>query len=66
MLADAAHPAHRGVRRIAAGFVIERLMEPTPDPAMQNSHPDAFEKLSREPGFIFFKLRKVKQQYDPN
>ena len=41
-----------------AGFVIERLVEPTPDPAMENSHPDAFAKLSREPGFILFKLRK--------
>ncbi len=50
----------------AAGFVIERLIEPTPDPQMQNSHPDAFAKLSREPGFIVFKLRKVKQQWDPS
>jgi SAM-dependent methyltransferase len=42
-----------------ADFVIERLIEPTPDSAMENSHPATFEKLSREPGFILFKLRKV-------
>ncbi len=45
----------------AAGFMIERLIEPTPDPAMEKSHPDTFEKLSREPSFILFKLRAVKQ-----
>jgi SAM-dependent methyltransferase len=50
----------------AAGFVIERLIEPTPDPAMENSHPDTFEKLSREPNFILFKLRKVKQDWNPS
>jgi SAM-dependent methyltransferase len=42
----------------AAGFVIERLVEPQPDPAMEAPHPDTFEKLSREPGFIIFRLRK--------
>jgi len=45
----------------AAGFVIERLIEPTPDPAMEDSHPDTFEKLLREPAFILFRLRKAKQ-----
>jgi SAM-dependent methyltransferase len=43
----------------AAGFVIERLIEPPPDPAMKISHPDTFEKLSTEPGFILFRLRKL-------
>jgi hypothetical protein len=42
----------------AAGFLIERLIEPRPVPAMEASHPETFEKLSREPGFILFKLRK--------
>lgn len=42
----------------AAGFMIERLIEPTPDPEMARSHPDDFAKLSGEPGFILFKLRK--------
>lgn len=42
----------------AVGFLIERLVEPTPAPAMAQSHPDAFEKLSSEPAFILFRLRK--------
>jgi SAM-dependent methyltransferase len=41
-----------------AGFVIERLVEPTPDPAMAETYPDTFAKLSTEPGFICFRLRK--------
>lgn len=41
-----------------AGFVIERLIEPAPQAQMQNSHPAAFEKLSTEPGFLFFRLAK--------
>lgn len=43
----------------AAGFVIERLIEPLPDPAMERSHPETFEKLSQEPAFILFKLAKI-------
>jgi SAM-dependent methyltransferase len=43
----------------AAGFVIERLIEPAPEAAMARSHPETFEKLSREPGFILLKLRKA-------
>ena len=42
-----------------AGFVIERLIEPLPEPAMQQSHPSDFAKLSTEPGFVMFKLRKA-------
>jgi SAM-dependent methyltransferase len=42
----------------AAGFVIERLVEPAPDAAMADSHPSDFVKLSQEPGFIAFRLRK--------
>lgn len=41
-----------------AGFVIERLLEPAPEPAMAESHPSAFAKLSTAPGFVFFRLRK--------
>lgn len=41
-----------------AGFVIERLVEPAPDPKMAETHPDTFEKLSTEPCFIAFRLRK--------
>lgn len=40
-----------------AGFVIERLVEPTPEPAMSDSHPDTYAKLSRQPGFVLFRLR---------
>jgi hypothetical protein len=42
----------------AAGFVIERLIEPAPHPAMEHSHPETFEKLSHEPAFILFKLAR--------
>ncbi len=42
-----------------AGFVIERLVEPTPDPAMAHSHPRTYERLTTTPGFICFKLRKT-------
>ncbi|MCA1709700.1 MAG: class I SAM-dependent methyltransferase, partial [Actinobacteria bacterium] len=41
----------------AAGFLIERLIEPTPEPEMALTHPRKFEKLSMEPGFVLFKLR---------
>lgn len=40
----------------AAGFLIERLIEPTPQPEMARTHPEAFEKLSTEPAFVLFKL----------
>jgi SAM-dependent methyltransferase len=41
-----------------AGFVIERLVEPLPQPAMADDHPDDYERLLREPGFIAFRLAK--------
>jgi SAM-dependent methyltransferase len=40
-----------------AGFVIERLVEPLPDPAMAISHPKDFDKLSATPFFVLFRLR---------
>ena len=40
-----------------AGFVIERLVEPLPDPAMATSHPETFEVLSSLPAFVLFRLR---------
>jgi SAM-dependent methyltransferase len=40
----------------AAGFLIERLVEPLPQPEMAASFPDQFAKLSVEPGFILFRL----------
>ena len=42
----------------SAGLFIERLIEPQPVPAMAGSHPEVFERLSSEPGFIIFELRK--------
>jgi SAM-dependent methyltransferase len=50
--------AHITEEFAAAGFVVERLIEPTPEPEMARTHPETFEKLSMEPGFILFKLRK--------
>ena len=41
-----------------AGFLIERLVEPAPQPAMAESHPDSFQRLSTEPGFILFRMVK--------
>lgn len=39
-----------------AGFLIEQLVEPSPDRQMAESHPDSFRRLSTEPGFLFFRL----------
>jgi SAM-dependent methyltransferase len=41
----------------AAGFVIERLIEPIPEAAMSDTHPETYAKLSRQPGFVLFRLR---------
>ena len=40
------------------GFLVERLVEPTPDPRMALTHPATFEKLSTEPAFVLFRLRR--------
>lgn len=40
-----------------AGFVVERVAEPRPRPAAAAVSAAAFDKLSREPHFIFFALR---------
>ncbi len=42
----------------AAGFLIERLVEPQPRPEMAGRFPEDFEKLEREPGFVVFRLLK--------
>ncbi|QNP65838.1 class I SAM-dependent methyltransferase [Streptomyces genisteinicus] len=39
-----------------AGFLVERLREMRPAEGMAESHPEEYEKLSREPGFIAFRL----------
>ena len=37
---------------VDAGFVIERVVEPLPRPQMRDSHPDIWEKLTKEPWFL--------------
>ncbi|WP_434596571.1 class I SAM-dependent methyltransferase [Streptomyces sp. A5-4] len=52
-------PLERWVGEITeAGFIIERLMEHRPTPAMAQHHPREYAKLSREPGFIALRLAK--------
>jgi ubiquinone/menaquinone biosynthesis C-methylase UbiE len=42
----------------AAGFLIERLVEPRPVPAARAINPEEYDRLAREPrGFIAFRLR---------
>jgi SAM-dependent methyltransferase len=41
----------------AAGFLIERLLEPRPAPEAAAIDPQDYERLSREPGFLAFRLR---------
>ncbi len=40
----------------SAGFVIERLVEPRPIPAMQQRYPQDYARLTTEPAFIAFSL----------
>ena len=42
----------------AAGFFIERLVEPLPADAMRDRWPDDWEALRREPGFLALRLAK--------
>jgi SAM-dependent methyltransferase len=42
-----------------AGFVIRHLVEPQPAPEMAQSHPETFARLSVEPAFVLFELRKA-------
>jgi SAM-dependent methyltransferase len=42
-----------------AGFLIDRLVEPRPTPEMAERFPEIHDKLTREPGFIAFRLRKA-------
>lgn len=43
----------------AAGFVIERIVEPRPVPAMAERYPEVHRRLMDEPGFIVFQLLKI-------
>ncbi|WP_417235449.1 class I SAM-dependent methyltransferase [Arthrobacter sp.] len=42
----------------AAGFVLDQIVEPQPDPTARNISPRDFERLTREARFIFFRLHK--------
>ena len=42
----------------AAGFVIERLLEPMPTEAFREVHPRGYEKLSTNPWFLFVRARR--------
>lgn len=42
----------------AAGFVIERLTEPSPSAVLRVRDPKGYERLSREPAFLFMRARK--------
>lgn len=42
----------------AAGFLIERLVEPQPVAEMADRFPEDYQKLQREPGFVVFRLLK--------
>jgi len=41
-----------------AGFLIEKLIEPLPAETMRERHPEEYEQLSREPGFLILRLLK--------
>jgi SAM-dependent methyltransferase len=41
-----------------AGFLIERIVEPLPVVQMADQYPEDYAKLTREPGFIVFRLMK--------
>lgn len=41
-----------------AGFLIERLVEPRPHPDMSARYPEDHARLTRDPGFIAFRLLK--------
>lgn len=41
----------------SAGFVIERLSEPTPLPELARSDPDGYHTLRTQPSFLLFRLR---------
>jgi len=43
----------------AAGFVIERISEPTPSEALKTKDPKGYDLLCRLPAFIFIRARKL-------
>lgn len=45
----------------AAGFVIERISEPTPSEALKIKDPEGYARLCRLPAFIFVRARRLSQ-----
>jgi SAM-dependent methyltransferase len=45
----------------AAGFVIERINEPTPGDALKIKDPKGYERLCRLPAFIFIRARRLSE-----
>jgi SAM-dependent methyltransferase len=43
----------------AAGFVIERMCEPSPSDALKVRDPGGYDRLSRVPAFLFVRARKL-------
>lgn len=43
---------------VDAGFVIEKLLEPMPTEEFMTAQPDAYERLTHRPQFLFIKARK--------
>ena len=43
---------------LEAGFLLERLLEPTPTEEFKASDPQEYEELSRRPGFLCVRARK--------
>jgi SAM-dependent methyltransferase len=41
-----------------AGFIIDRMVEPPPLPALQQRNPRDYHKICTRPAFLFFRLRK--------
>jgi SAM-dependent methyltransferase len=42
-----------------AGFALERVEEPAPDPSVREIDPDAWQRLTTEPRFVFFLARAI-------
>lgn len=41
------------------GFIIERILEPTPLPELKQADPTMYEKISTKPWFLFIRAKKI-------
>lgn len=46
-----------------AGFLVERLIEPTPDPELSRRDPDKYRLIATQPRFLFFRLKPIAPPY---